>query len=171
MKSKHSDSSQVFKLKSLKFGNFMCVFSNTFSQQAITTTIRHKKLAEATTYSFEVDLKLLHLVDIMSARIVHGLMQRKAIKYNLRSKQIKIESKLIPMHVQYALKTNTLMPRKQLQEIFRHLYFFIKKEEGWITGMVLSLKYQPSLRQSVGLEISLILKLNLSKFIAFLKMK
>ena len=41
-------------------------------------------------------------------------MQMKALKYKLRLKQIKNQSKLILMHVQYMLKTNILTPRKQL---------------------------------------------------------
>ena len=53
----------------------------------------------------------MHLVDIMSTRILRGLMQRKAMNYKLTLKQ---NSKLILMHVQYALKANVLMSRKQL---------------------------------------------------------
>ena len=56
MKFKHSNSSQAFKLKNLKFGNFMCAFSTIFSQQKIATTIRQKKMAQATTYTFEAEI-------------------------------------------------------------------------------------------------------------------
>ena len=49
-----------------------------------------------------------------SARILHGLMWSKTMKYKLRSKQLKIQSKLILIHGQYALKPNILMSRKPL---------------------------------------------------------
>ena len=57
------------------------------------------------------------------------------------------------------------------REISSHVYFFIKKEEGWITGKVLSLKYQTSPMPSGGMEIPLVLKFNFCKSITFLKMK
>ena len=41
------------------------------------------------------------------------------------------------------------------KEISRYVYFFIKKEEDWITGKVLSVKYQLSIL-SGRLEIPLI---------------
>ena len=34
----------------------MCVFSKIFSQQTITITIRHTKIAQATTYSFDAKI-------------------------------------------------------------------------------------------------------------------
>ena len=40
------------------------------------------------------------LADIVLTRTLHGLIQRKAMKYKLRSKQIKIQSQLILIHVQ-----------------------------------------------------------------------
>ena len=49
-------------------------------------------------------------------------MYRKTIKYKLRSKQIKFQSKFILIHVQYA---NILMSRKQFgisQEEFPDMY-------------------------------------------------
>ena len=52
-------------------------------------------------------------------------MHRKTIKYKLRSKQIKFQSKFILIHVQYALKANILMSRKQFgisQEEFPDMY-------------------------------------------------
>ena len=54
------------------------------------------------------------------------------------------------------------------REISRRVYFFNKNKEGWITIYVLS-KYQPSPIPSGGLEILLVLKLNCSKSITFLK--
>ena len=56
MKLKHLNSSQAFQLKNSKFGNFMGAFSKIFLQQAIPTTIRHTKLALATTYSLEAKI-------------------------------------------------------------------------------------------------------------------
>ena len=53
-------------------------------------------------------------VILYSARILHGLMRSKTMEYKLRSKQLKIQSKLILIHEQYALKTNILMSWKQL---------------------------------------------------------
>ena len=53
------------------------------------------------------------------------MQQRKAMKYKLRLKQIKIKSKLTLMYVQYALKANILMSRKQLdmsQEKFLDMF-------------------------------------------------
>ena len=49
-----------------------------------------------------------------SARILHGLMRIKTMEYKLRSKQLKIQSKLILVHEQFALKANILMSWKQL---------------------------------------------------------
>ena len=49
-----------------------------------------------------------------SARILHGLMGSKTMKYKLISKQLKIQSKSILIHGQYALKANILMYWKQL---------------------------------------------------------
>ena len=49
------------------------------------------------------------------------------MKYKLRLKQIKIQSSVIPMHMQYALKENNLISQKQLgisQEKFRDMYIF-----------------------------------------------
>ena len=89
----------------------MCAFSKIFSQQTITTTVRHTKMAQATTYSFEAKIAS---VDIISTRVLHGLLQRKAMKYKLRSKEIKIKSKLILTYVQYAAEANILISRKQL---------------------------------------------------------
>ena len=57
------------------------------------------------------------------------------------------------------------------REISRHVYFFIKKEEGWITGKVLSVKYGPSPIPSGCLEIPQLLTFTCSKSITFLKMK
>ena len=56
MKFKHSDFSQAFELKNLKFGNFRCAFSKILSQQTITATIRHTKMAQSPTYSFEAKI-------------------------------------------------------------------------------------------------------------------
>ena len=56
------------------------------------------------------------------------------------------------------------------REISRHVYFFIKKEGGWITGSVFSVKYRPSPIPSGGLEIPLLLKFCSSKLIIFKKM-
>lgn len=68
MKFKHSDYSQAFKLKNSKL--YVCVFSNIFSQQAITTTAGQKLLKQQL-----IHLKQrLHLGDIIFARILHGLM-------------------------------------------------------------------------------------------------
>ena len=91
MKFKHSDPSQAFELKNSKFGKSMRAFSKIFWQQTITTT----KMTEATTYSFEVNIASF---DVISTRILHGLMLKTAMKYKLRSK-LKIQSKLILMHV------------------------------------------------------------------------
>ena len=84
----------------------------------------------------------LHFVDIMSTRILHDLMQRKAMKYKLRSKQINIKSELILMYVQYALKANILMSRKQLgisQEKFINIYIssLRKKKAGSLERLFL----------------------------------
>ena len=53
-------------------------------------------------------------VIIYSARILHELIQSKTMKYKLRSKQLRIQSKLIVIHGQYALKTNILISWSQL---------------------------------------------------------
>ena len=54
MKFKYSNSSQAFQLKHSKLENFMHALSETFSQQANTTTITHTRIAQEATYSFEV---------------------------------------------------------------------------------------------------------------------
>ena len=53
-------------------------------------------------------------VILYSARILHRVMRSKTMKYKLRSRQLKIQSKLILTHGQYALKANILMSWKQL---------------------------------------------------------
>ena len=53
-------------------------------------------------------------VILYSARILLGLIRSKTMNYKLRSKQLKIQSKLILYHGQYALKANILMFWKQL---------------------------------------------------------
>ena len=53
-------------------------------------------------------------VILYSARILHELIQSKTMKYKLRSKQLRIQSKLILIHGQYALKTNILISWRQL---------------------------------------------------------
>ena len=41
------------------------------------------------------------------------------------------------------------------REIYRHVYYFIKTEGGFVNGSVISTKYCPSLIPSGGLEILL----------------
>ena len=103
-------------------------------------------------------------------------MQRKAIKYKLRSKQIRIKSKLIFMHVQYMVKTNILISRKQLgisQEKFLHLYVssLRKNKTGSLERFFLSGIGHHQYRRKTDLEILLILKFNCSKSVTLLKMK
>ena len=57
------------------------------------------------------------------------------------------------------------------RETSQHVYFLIKREEGWITGKVLSIKHRPSPVPLRGLEIPLILKFNCPKLMTCLKMK
>ena len=88
------------------------------------------------------------------------------MKYKRRSKQIKIQSKLIIYASAIRVKSKYFDVTKTvghiLREISRHVYFFIKKEEGWITVKVFSVRYRPSPVLSEGLKISLILKFNSS---------
>ena len=79
MKYKHSSSSQTFRFKKLKFTNFMCAFSKTFSQQTMTATIRHTKRLKQ---QFILLKQRLYLVDIMSTitSILHGLTQSQLRK-------------------------------------------------------------------------------------------
>ena len=66
----------------------------------------------------------------MSRRILHGLMQgRRWSKVKIKTN--KDSFKVGPYAMQYALEANILMSRKHVpREISRHVYFFIKKEEG-----------------------------------------
>ena len=61
----------------------------------------------------------------------------------------------------------TVIPR----DISRHIYFFIKTEDGSVSGKVLSVKYRPSPIPSGGLEIPLMLTFKCTKSVTFLKMK
>ena len=103
-------------------------------------------------------------------------MQRKAIKYKLRSKQIWIKSKLILMHVQYTGKTDILISRKQLgisQEKFIHMYVssLRKNKTGSLERFFLSGIGHHQYRRKTKVEILLILKFNCSKSVTLLKMK
>ena len=103
-------------------------------------------------------------------------MQRKAIKYKLRSKQIWIKSKLILMHVQYTGKTNILISRKQLgisQQKFIHMYIssLRKNKTESLERFFLSGIGHHQYRRKTKVEILLILKFNCSKSVTLLKMK
>ena len=56
MKFTYSNSSHAFELENSEFGNIIYAFSKIFSQQRITTTIRHTKMRQATTYPFEAKI-------------------------------------------------------------------------------------------------------------------
>ena len=59
------------------------------------------------------------------------------------------------------------IPRK----ISRHVYYFIKKECGFVNGSVIATKYRPSPVPSGGLEIPLLLKFSCPEQKTFEKMK
>ena len=57
------------------------------------------------------------------------------------------------------------------REISRHVYFFIKSEDGSVNGTVISKKYRTSPIPAGGLEIPLLLTFSCSKAINFEKIK
>ena len=65
------------------------------------------------------------------------------------------------------LKTVGHAPR----EISRHMFFFLKEENGKVNGFVYSPQYQPSPVPAGGLEIPLTLTFKSPKFITHQKMK
>ena len=65
------------------------------------------------------------------------------------------------------LKTVGHIPR----EISRHVFFFLKEENGRIEGSVHSTKYRPSPIPAGGLEIPLMLNFKSTRFITHQKMK
>ena len=58
-----------------------------------------------------------------------------------------------------------------LREISRHIYFFLKEENGKVDGFVYSMQYQPSPIAAGGLEIPLKLTFKSPNFITHQKMK
>ena len=65
------------------------------------------------------------------------------------------------------LKTVGLVPRK----ISRHIFFFLKEENGKVDGFLYSTQYQPSPVPAGGLEIPLKLTLESPNFITHQKMQ
>lgn len=65
------------------------------------------------------------------------------------------------------LRTVGHIPR----EISRHVYFFLKEENGKVDGLVYSTKYRPSPIPAGGLEIPLLLNFNSTRYITHIKMK
>ena len=65
------------------------------------------------------------------------------------------------------LKTVGHIPR----EISRHVYFFLKEENGQIDGTVHSVDYRPSPVPAGGLEIPLVLNFKSSSYVTHMKMK
>ena len=68
----------------------------------------------------------------MSTKMLPGLMRERETKYKLISKQIKNQSKLIHMHVQYGLKKGFLELWKQLgisRERFHDMFTFSLKQK------------------------------------------
>ena len=65
------------------------------------------------------------------------------------------------------LKTVGHIPR----EISRHVFFFLKKENGRVEGTVHSTKYRPSPIPAGGLEIPLMLTFKSTRFVTHQKMK
>ena len=65
------------------------------------------------------------------------------------------------------LKTVGHIPR----EISRHVFFFLKEENGRIEGTVHSTKYRPSPIPAGGLEIPLMLTFKSTRFVTHQKMK
>ena len=65
------------------------------------------------------------------------------------------------------LKTVGHIPR----EISRHVYFFLKEENGQIDGTVHSVDYRPSPIPAGGLEIPLVLNFKSSSYVTHMKMK
>ena len=65
------------------------------------------------------------------------------------------------------LKTVGHVPR----EISRHIFFFLKEENGKVGGFVYSTQYLPSSIPAGGLEIPLKLTLKSSSFITHQKMR
>ena len=65
------------------------------------------------------------------------------------------------------LKTVGHAPR----EISRHMFFFLKEENGKVNGFVYSSQYQPSPVPAGGLEIPLTLTFKSPKFITHQEMK
>ena len=70
-------------------------------------------------------------------------------------------------YIFYSWKTVGHIPR----EISRHVYYFIKREDGFINGSVISTKYRPSPFPSGGLEIPLLLRFSWPEQKIFEKMK
>ena len=56
------------------------------------------------------------------------------------------------------------------REMSRHVYFFLKKENGSIDGFVKSIQYKPSIPVG-GLEIPLILTFKCPRYVTYLQMK
>ena len=57
------------------------------------------------------------------------------------------------------------------REVSRHVYYFIKTEGSFVNGSVISTKYRPSLIQSGGLEVPLLIKFSCPEQKTFEKMK
>ena len=57
------------------------------------------------------------------------------------------------------------------REISRHVYFFLKEENGQIDGTVHSVDYRPSPIPAGGLEIPLVLNFKSSSYVTHMKMK
>ena len=69
------------------------------------------------------------------------------------------------------IKINELAVGHIPREISRHVYFFIRSENGVVKGHALSTTYRPSTIPPGGLEILLLPTFSCSRFVTFQKMK
>ena len=69
------------------------------------------------------------------------------------------------------IKINELVVGHIPREISRHVYFFIRSENGVVKGHALSTTYRPSTIPPGGLEIPLLPTFSCSRFVTFQKMK
>lgn len=92
---------------------------------------------------------------------------RVEIETDEESKKIDPYCCAIKASVDQQVKTVGHIPR----EISRHVYFFLKEENGSIDGSVKSIQYKPSPIPAGGLEIPLTLTFKSPRYVTHLKMK
>ena len=115
-------------------------------------------------------------VNIMFTKTWHGVMLHKEILLQWKSKQTKKESKKIDPYCCAIKAMISILPRLKTvghvpREISRHIFSFLKEENGKVDGFVYFTQYKLSPIPAEGLETLLKLTFKSPRFITHQKMK